>query len=102
MLLVVLGSSTQIHAQDWNPVLGEEDLRSFMNGRTLTLADGKDKGRRGVYDADGTGTLFAWGGEFDRRWEIRDDKWICMAIEPLKECYRLERSTTDPLLYRVS
>jgi hypothetical protein len=73
-----------------------------MDGRTLTLADGKDSDRRGVYNADGTGTLFAWGGEFDRRWEIRDDEWICMAIQPLKECYRLERSTTDPSLYRVT
>ena len=101
-LLVCLGLHTQVHAQDWIPVTGESDLRTFMDGRTLTLADGKDSDRRGVYNADGTGTLFAWGGEFDRRWEIRDDEWICMAIQPLKECYRLERSTTDPSLYRVT
>jgi hypothetical protein len=101
-LLVCLGLHTQVHAQDWIPVTGESDLHTFMDGRTLTLADGKDSDRRGVYNADGTGTLFAWGGEFDRRWEIRDDKWICMAIEPLKECYRLERSTADPSLYRVT
>jgi hypothetical protein len=81
-------------------VTGEQNLRSFMDGRTLTLADGKDKDRRGVYNADGSGTLYAWGDEFDRQWEIRDGEWICMLI--LKECYRLERSTADGSLYRVT
>lgn len=101
-LLLGLAFSLQAQAQSWAPVVGEENLRSFMDGRMLILADGKDRDRRGVYNADGTGTLYAWGGEFDRRWELKGGESICMAIEPLKECYRLERSTTDPLLYRVT
>lgn len=100
----ILIISTNSLAQDggWQPVTGAEALRKFMSGRTLTLQVGKDRDRRGVYRADGTGVLHAWGGQFERRWEIQGDDQICVFGEPQSDCYRLEMKTNDPLLYRVT
>jgi hypothetical protein len=86
----------------WQAVTGAENLRAFMSGRILTLQEGKDSQRRGEYRADGTGTLQAWGGEFERRWEIRGDDQVCVTGVRLSGCYRLEKSKTDHMLFRVT
>ena len=89
-------------ASGWEPVTGAENLRAFMSGRTLILQEGKDSQRRGEYRADGTGTLMAWGGEFERRWEVRGDDQVCVTGVRLSGCYRVERNITDPTWYRVT
>jgi len=48
--------------------------------------------RRGECEADGTGTAYAWGGEFDRRWRVQGQNRICLTLKPLLECYRVEES----------
>lgn len=94
--------ASEPRAAGWQPVTGAENLRAFMSGRILLLQEGKDSRRRGEYRADGTGTLHAWGGEFERQWEIRGDDQVCVTGVRLSGCYRLEKSTTDSLLFRVT
>lgn len=100
----LLAASAGIQAQDgsWQPITGADNLRTFMSGRSLVLQEGKDSQRRGEYRADGTGTLNAWGGEFERRWEVRGDDQVCVTGVRISGCYRLEQNTLDPTRYRVT
>lgn len=100
--LLVLGVGTLAYADGWQPIKGEENLRSFMSDTTVErqLSDGSLN--RGEYRADGTGTLYAWGESFTRNWEIKEGDQICVRGESIDECYRLEKSSTDPTLYRVT
>ena len=84
--------ATEPPASGWEQVTGAENLHAFMSGRTLILQEGKDSQRRGEYRADGTGTLMAWGGEFERRWEVRGDDQVCVTGVRLSGCYRVERN----------
>jgi hypothetical protein len=98
-LVCLLAPAAQ--AQDWEPITGAQALRDFMSGRTVTWSEGPAT-RRGEYRADGTGTLYAWGTSFDRTWSVEGDEQMCIQGEPESLCYTLERSTTDPSLYRVT
>lgn len=102
-IALLLGSTTVVLAQDgdWEPVTGPDRLRTFMSGKTLVWEElGRDTSR-GVYRADGAGTLYAWGTSFPRTWSIKGDDQICVSGEPVSDCYRLEQSTTDVTLYRA-
>jgi len=102
-IVLLLGTTTVALADDagWVPVTGADTLRAFMSGRSLVREDlGRDKSR-GVYNTDGTGTLYAWGASFPRNWSIKGDDQICVSGKPVSDCYRLEQSTTDANLYRA-
>jgi hypothetical protein len=99
---ILLLAAVPAGAQDWTAITGAEALRSLISGRTLVIEGIRDSDRRGIYRADGTGVLYAWGAEFPRRWEIRGDDQICVFGEPQSDCYRFERNTADPLSYRVT
>lgn len=100
---LLLGSASVVPAEQdsWVPVTGADELRAFMSGKTLLREDLGSEKSRGVYRADGTGTLYAWGTSFPRNWSIKGDDQICVEGEPVSDCYRLERSTSDPGLYRA-
>jgi len=98
----VVGGSRASQASEWEAVVGVDALRAFMSGRKLSYAEGPAANNWGEYRADGTGTLHAWGTEFERRWEIEGDDLICIYGEPESGCYSLERSVQDPTLYRVT
>ena len=86
-------------AEDWQPVTGAQVLSEFISGKTLSWQE-KESSNRGEYRADGTGTLHAWGVEFDRSWVIKGDDQLCFNGEPVNQCFTLEKSTTDSSLYR--
>lgn len=88
-------------AQDWRQVTGAQALRDFVSGSTLSWQEGRSS-NWGEYRADGTGTLHAWGAEFDRTWEVKGEDQLCFYGEPASQCYRLEKSTTDPSVFRVT
>ena len=100
LLLVCTGSSAQ--GNNWQPVTGAQALQAFMSGRVLTIQESRDSLRRGEYRADGTGTLHAWGAQFDRNWEVKGEDQICINGDPVSACYRLEKNSDDPLLFRVT
>jgi hypothetical protein len=99
-MLFFTGASAQ--DSNWQPVTGTLDLQAFMSGRVLTIQESSDSLRRGEYRADGTGTLYAWGGQFDRSWEVKGEDQICVNGDPVSACYQIEKNKDDPLLYRVT
>jgi hypothetical protein len=90
-ILFVLGSATLVQANEWTPVIGEEDLNNFMRGITAerTLPNGRVS--RGEYHPDGTGTLYSWGAQIPRTWEVKGDDQICITSERKTNCYQFER-----------
>jgi hypothetical protein len=80
---------------------GANTIREFMSGLTAerTLPNGELS--RGEYRADGTGVLHAWGASIPRSWEIRGDDQLCITAEGETQCFRLDKSTTVPDLYRA-
>ena len=85
----------------WKPITGAENLRSLMGGLKVerTLPSGEVS--RGQYNADGTGTLFSWGASIPRTWTVEGGDQICIAEAADTQCYRIERSGSDPALYRA-
>lgn len=100
--LIVFGGATLSHADEWQPVTGEKNLRSFMSGKTLSWKEPDGQISRGEYRADGTGTLYSWGATFERNWEVKGDNQICVTGEPTSQCYTIEKSTSDPALFRAT
>lgn len=99
MIVMAMAWLPTVQAADWQPVTGAQALRDFISGKTLSWQEGNSS-NRGEYRADGTGTLHAWGVEFDRSWEVKGDDQLCFNGEPENQCFTLEKSTTDSSLYR--
>jgi hypothetical protein len=85
----------------WMPVTGAEKLRDFMSDTTFEHKLPNGGITRGEYHPDGTGTLYSWGASFPRKWAVKGNDQICMTAREVTQCYRLERSTADPALYRT-
>ena len=60
-----LAGSFSVLAQEkeWVPLTGDENLRAFMSGLTVDRELKNGRISRGVYSADGTGTLFTCSGK---------------------------------------
>jgi hypothetical protein len=100
-MLLVLTSTAIAQSAEWEPVIGEENLRNFMSGKTLEWEEPGGARSRGEYRPDGTGTLYSWGGaQMSRPWEVKGDDQICVTARQVTQCWRLEKNTTDPTLYR--
>ncbi len=61
MLLVLISTAIALSAE-WEPVTEEENLRNFMSGTKMEWEEPGGDRSRGEYRADGTGTLYSWGG----------------------------------------
>ena len=83
ILGLLLGLSMVALAQDgeWVPVTGAERLRDFMSGLKAERTVLRGTVNRADYDADGTGTLFAWGAAIPRTWSVEGDDRICVTEE---------------------
>lgn len=86
--------------KEWMPVTGTDNLRAFMDGLTIDRELKNGRISRGVYSADGTGTLFTWGVKFPRTWEINDKDQICITANTETLCYGIEQNVADPALFR--
>ncbi|MDJ0835478.1 MAG: hypothetical protein QNK37_03115 [Acidobacteriota bacterium] len=86
-------------SQTWEPLTGD-DLRELFSDTVIeaTLRGGVKA--VATYKRDGTGVVKAWGGEFDRTWEVRGDNTVCIGIGAQETCYKLERNTATPNSYR--
>ena len=101
IILSVLIGATTAHGNEWLPVTGASALNDFMSGMKAkrTLPNGKLS--RGEYFSDGTGTLFSWGAAIPRSWAVKDDAKICVTAERVTNCYRIEKNSDNPKLYRA-
>ncbi len=98
--LFVLPALTGAQANEWIPVKGAEPLKNFMSNMKAerTLAGGEIS--RGEYHSDGTGTLYTWGTEIPRTWEVKGDDQICVTGRGETICYQLEHNSNNPNLFR--
>ncbi|RLB99499.1 MAG: hypothetical protein DRH90_20390 [Deltaproteobacteria bacterium] len=97
----IVSTAVIVQANEWIPVTGADILKEFMGGMKAerTLVNGEIS--RGEYFEDGTGTLFAWNASISRTWKIEGDDRICISAERKVNCYRLERNSDNPNLYRT-
>ena len=99
---IVLVACSPVKANEWIPVTGVESLKSFMTGIEVERELPSGNVNRGIYRADGTGTLFSFGAEIPRRWEITGDDQVCVTANRDVICYRFERNSDNPNLYRAT
>lgn len=87
---------------EWMPVTGADNLKNFIGGLKAerTLPNGGIS--RGEYRDDGTGTLFSWGAEIPRKWEIKGVSQLCINVNRDSICYQIERNNDNPKLYRAT
>ena len=99
--LLVGNTVTLAQADSWTPVRDAEKLRSLMSGTEMEWEEPDGGKSRGVYRADGTGTLYSYGASFPRTWEVRGDDLICVTASRETQCWQLEKHSADPTLYRA-
>jgi len=101
VMLLVLTSTAIAQSEEWEPVTGEENLSNFMSGTKIEWEEPGGGRSRGEYRADGTGTLYSWGGaQIPRTWAVKGNDQICVPARQVTQCWQLEKNTTDPTLYR--
>jgi hypothetical protein len=101
LALMPVNGLTQEAGSGWEPVTGAEALRDFVSDRTFVWTEGRGE-QSGEYRSDGTATVRAWGGEFERTWEVRSDDQLCFSGEPSDNCNTVESNLNDNSLYRVT
>ncbi len=98
--LISIFALAPAQAQNWQPVRSETKLRELMSDTVFegTLSGGHKAVSE--YNADGTGELRAWGGVFPREWKVEGDDQVCLLIDRVWQCSRLERNTETKNEYR--
>ncbi len=89
--LLALSAVSAAQGNEWTPVTGSDALRNYMSGMKAerTLPSGEIS--RGEYNADGSGTLTAWGADIPRTWEVKGDDQICITEKRITNCYQIEQ-----------
>ena len=88
-------------AQHWEPVTGEDTLRQLFSDTVFETKLEDNVDAIANYNADGSGELRAWGDVFPREWKIEDDT-VCIRIDGLFRCFRIERTSGEPAEYRAT
>jgi len=102
VMFLVLISTAIAQSAEWQPVTGEENLSNFMIDTKMEWEEPGGDRSRGEYRADGTGTLYSWGGaQIPRTWEVKGDDQVCVTARQVTQCWKLEKNTADPALYRA-
>jgi hypothetical protein len=96
VIMVTCFVSSAALADDWKSVVGEQALRAIYSDVVVEAPNSK-----GEYCADGTGLLYAWGVTFPRKWEIRDDKTVCVLAKDRTTCFTFEQSSANQSVYRA-
>ena len=80
--------------QDWEAITDDNEVRQIFENKVYQWENG-----RGEYCADGTGTVFAYNGEFPRTWTVKDGGY-CISTLFKTVCYSVEKHVSDPELFR--
>ena len=88
-------------AENWQAIDDAETLKSLMSDTVLeaTLNDGNKA--TGEYNRDGSGVVKAWGGTFERTWEIKGKNQICISMETESTCFMMEKDADAQESYRA-
>ena len=93
-------AGAQTETSRWQPLRGAATLRELVSGATAEIELTPGVYATGVYRADGTGTIEAWGEQFERTWEVVDDEVVCYASFTERNCFTYERSLDVAGKYR--
>ncbi len=86
---------------EWIPIQNAKELRAIYADTTIQGTAEVGQSRRvipftGQYRSDGTGMLFISGRQIPRTWEVRGNDQVCATDRAGRNCYRLERNSSDP------
>jgi len=100
---IVCLSSVDSFAQEaeWNILEGDALKSTFSQGFHLKRSNENGNITEGIYEADGTGVVKSWNGEFPRTWKIKDDKEICVVADKEENCYVMQVSKSNASLLRA-
>ena len=101
IILSVLIGADAAQGNEWEPVIGTSALNKFMSGMKAERSLPNDTLSRGEYYSDGTGTLYSWGAAIPRSWTVKDSYRICVMTERVTNCYRIEKNSDNPNLFRA-
>jgi hypothetical protein len=100
LLSTILAGGALAQETQWQAVTGADTLRGFLSGASAERELPNGGISRGVYNADGSGEVQAWGEVFPRTWRIEGDERFCIDEVQSSNCYRLEQSAQEADLYR--
>jgi hypothetical protein len=87
-------------AAEWEDVKSPAELRALYSNKTLKGKDWMDRPFVGHYWSDGTGMLMSDGRKYPRTWAVEGDDRVCVQTQFQRVCYRFQRSTSTPGVYR--
>ena len=99
---LILSATSNVFAENWQPVTGEADLRAVFNGTIMRAIAEDGTVSIALYYADGTGELQANGEILDRNWGIKGNDQACIIEDEIARCFTLEVDSDDPLSHRAS
>jgi hypothetical protein len=102
LAVCIVFSATTVRAQDWEPVTGVDSIRTVFSDTTQTAELPGGGQAVANYKADGTGVLRAWGEVFERRWEIKGNREVCIEIGRETRCFTIEVDGSDRASYRAT
>jgi len=100
-VLLISSAGVCLHAEEWTPFEGAEQLRDLVAGATAEIELKPGHVAVGQYRADGTATINAWGETFERTWEVRGDDQVCYSSERETNCFTFETNVDTPGEYRA-
>lgn len=87
-------------ASDWQDIKDPAALRALYSNKTFKGKDYLDRPFVGHYRADGEGILLSQGMRVPRTWTVKGNDQVCVKLPWDSPCYRLQRHTAKPGVYR--
>ena len=100
-VLLISSAGVCLHAEEWAPFVGAEQLRDLVAGATAEIEMKPGHVAVGQYRADGTATITAWGETYERTWEVVGDDRVCYSSDRETNCYTFETNADTPGEYRA-
>lgn len=101
-LLALVGLAGAVYADNWRPVTSAEQLQQIMSGTRMSATLKKGVTATSQYNADGTGSVNAWGDTFKRRWFINEKEQLCIDYGDRQGCLKIEQDSSQEGVYRAT
>ena len=88
-------------AQDWQPINNAQKLSELFSGTVMETELKSGSKATARYSADGTGVVKAWGGTFNRTWEVSGNDLVCIDIQGVDNCFKIDSNPADNTSYRA-
>ena len=88
-------------ALDWQDIRDPQVLKGIYSNKTFRGKDWMDRPFVVHYRSDGQGVLLFQGDRYSRTWAVKGDDQVCISTSVRTRCYRLQRHTAKPSVYRI-